>query len=72
MADLTLDQQISNFLRDAQYRVAELSNEGEAKRQDRKTAHKEDDLRSQLLAFIDLLYDSIDNIKDDYTTLKTQ
>ena len=66
----TLDEQINNFLRDASWRIAELSGEiDQLKRQD-KTFREQAEQRAELSVFMDLLYDTINPILNDYTFLK--
>lgn len=66
----TIDDQINYFLRDASYRVAELTIEINGKKNAAKKYKKEAELRAELTTFMDLLYDSVNTIKDDYTLLK--
>ena len=65
-----IDDQINAFLRDASYRVAELTIEIDEKKNTDKKFKEEAELRAELTTFMDLLYDSINPIKDDYTFLK--
>jgi hypothetical protein len=67
----TIDDQINDFLRDASFRVAELTIDIDAKKRSDKSFKVEAELRAELTTFMDLLFDTINNIKDDYTFLKT-
>lgn len=57
-----LNTTISEFLRDAQYRVSKLSIEMNAMKKRRRGYDKLHDLRAQLLLWMDLLYESRDSI----------
>lgn len=59
---MTVDETISDFLRDAQYRVAELTNTLIESQQYDDTA----DLREDLELFMELLYEGRWRIKDGY------
>lgn len=63
MADLNTT--ISDFLRDSQFRVAELSVEMAAMKTKRPEYYRLHDLRAQLILWMDLLYESRDNIHGD-------
>lgn len=64
---------VNDFLRDAQYRVAELSgviDDKKRKSKRRRSNEKEKDLRAQLLLWMDCLWDSRQTIHgDDYNFL---
>ena len=67
----TIDETINNFLRDAQYRIAELSVSIEEKR---KEGYSHDDelwLRSQLILWMDMIYDPRGGIYDGYNYLES-
>jgi hypothetical protein len=63
MADL--NQTVYNFLADAQYRVAELSIEMSEMKVRRSEYNEKHDLRAQLILWMDLLYESRDNLYGD-------
>lgn len=63
MADLNTT--IADFLRDAQYRVAELTIEMNAMKKKRDEYYSLHDLRAQLIMWMDLLYESRDSIYGD-------
>ena len=63
------DTVVFEFLRDAQYRVAELSTEIDTARRNAVPYDDQEDLRMQLAAWMDILWDSITSIRDYYTLL---
>jgi len=68
MADLNTT--VDNFLRDAQYRVATLSIEMYGMKRRRKQYDALHDLRAQIILWMDMLYESRDNIYgNDYNYL---
>ena len=66
---MTIDEIISNFLRGAQYRIAEFTIEINEKKKEGYNYDEEQFKRAQLILFMDLLYDSRANIKDGYNFL---
>jgi len=70
MADV--NQVVNDFLRDAQYRVAELAiliNKGKTESRRQNRYEQEQDWRSQLILWMDILYDSRHDFKSGYNFL---
>ena len=64
---LDIDQIISDFLRDAQYRVAEITIDMDGMDNKSNRGYKElQDIRHQLIAFMDELWWSYDELTDGY------
>ena len=63
---------VNDFLRDAQYRVAQLAtlvNKGKTESKRRNRYEKEDSWRAQLILWMDLLFDSKHSFKTGYNFL---
>ena len=67
---MTIDQEISNFIRDAQYRIAEIGESlSNMKDEDSQEYANLKDIREQLYLFMDCLYVSYQDIIDGYNFL---
>ena len=66
---MTIDEIVNNFLRDAQWRVAELGNEITALKKQGYDYEEPKWLRAQLILWMDLLYESRASIYEGYNFL---
>lgn len=67
---MNIDEIIANFLRDAQYRVAELAVVINDKKKEGYNYEEEEWLRAQLILWMDLLYDPRADIYEGYNFLE--
>jgi hypothetical protein len=68
---MTIDEIVSNFLRDAQYRVAEFTIAISDKKKEGYNYSDEDFMRAQLILWMDLLYNSRGSIYEGYNFLES-